>query len=121
MANPTNTKPGFLLIEIMCAFLLLIIAASIMGFYLGLCHKQQKSAQHRFAALLAADAAIEELSSQGHLDVSHDAKCQIKLSQEPRTLEWTDGSFDQIWITHLRIGYAQENIALELVLPQKVL
>ncbi len=124
MANSSRKmilKPGFLLIEIMCAFLLLIIAGSIMGFYLSLCHQQQAAAGHRFKALMAAGQAVEALSSQRHLDASYDARCHIKVSQEPTTLEWTDGSYDQLWMTHIEVSHAQEKVTLECALPHEVL
>ena len=123
MAVPTSNKmgkPGFLLIEIMCAFLCLVIAGSIMGFYVSLGHRQQKSAQHRFEALLVAGAASEALRG-GQLDCVTDKKCQIKVSQKPANIDWADGSYDQIWVAHIRNLIAQEKITLELVLPQKAL
>lgn len=121
MANPTCKrihKPGFLLIEIMCAFLFMIITGSIMGFYVALGHKQQQANQNRLKALLAAGEAIEELRD-GNTDFRNSKKTQVV--QIPTTIAWSDGTHDQVWIATVHARCVNEKIDLKTALPQKAL
>ena len=113
-------KPGFLLIEIMCAFLLMIIAGSIMGFYVALGNKQQKAAQNHLETLLLAGQAIENLR-EGHASFKDAGKFQIHLQQTPTFLSWADGTQDQVWIATMQVCYLQEKCSLKTILIQKAL
>src|SRR5438874_3800465 len=112
MANPTNKrihKPGFLLIEVMCAFLFMIITGSIMGFYVALGHKQQQISQNRFCALLVAGETIDELRN-GAINFKTGKKDQMNLAQVPVILAWSDGTQDQVWVATVQAHFIHEQL-----------
>lgn len=121
MANPPCKridKPGFLLIEIMCAFLFMIITGSIMAFYVALGHTQQQSNQNRLTALLIASEALDHLRDGN----SGFQKCNaVQIVQVPTIIAWSDGTQDQVWIATVHANRAQADIDLKTVLPQKAL
>lgn len=121
MANPSCKrihKPGFLLIEIMCAFLFMIITGSIMAFYVALGHKQHQANQSRWEAILIAGQSIDE-ARDGNSDFRNGNK--IQLVQVPIIITWSDGTQDQVWIATVHAWDAHEQIDLKTVLPQKAL
>ncbi|CAN5134046.1 hypothetical protein BH09DEP1_BH09DEP1_2600 [soil metagenome] len=114
-------KPGFLLIEIMCALLLLLIAGSIMSFYVAIAQNRQKAAQKRLQALLAADKAMLQLRA-GNTDFKDLGLFAVSLSQQPLSLDWDDGNSDQVWLGQTRITWHQkDSISLSTILEKKAL
>lgn len=121
MANPTCKrihKPGFLLIEIMCAFVFMIITGSIMAFYVAFGHKQQQSNQKRLAALLIASEALDHLRDGNN---GFQKSNELQIVQVPTIIAWSDGTQDQVWIATVHVHSAHEQIDLKTVLPQKAL
>lgn len=113
-------KPGFLLIEIMCAFALMIISGSIMAFYIALGHKQQQAAQNSFSALLSASKTIDEFRNSASA-CNESKKNNQFFKQEPLTLFWNDGTQDQVWVITVKGGQSTGKINLQTILPQKAL
>jgi type II secretory pathway pseudopilin PulG len=113
-------KPGFLLIETMCAILLLIIAGSIMSFYLAMGQKRVKMAQNRLHALLLACNALDYLR-QGQADLIGTNRFTVKVHQKPLLLDWDDGKTDQVWLAQARISWHENALELYTFLVQKAL
>ena len=122
MPNPAPKrilKPGFLLIEIMCAFLILLIASSIMSFYLAMGQKRVKTAQNRMQALLVAQSALDQMR-HGDGDLKHINRFSIQKSQDTLMLDWDDGKSDQVWAAGVRVSWHDtQAISLETILEQK--
>lgn len=122
MANTSGQKiykPGFLLIEIMCAFLLLIVAGTIMSFYVAQSQKRQKTAQNRLQAFLAVDKALEQMRA-GDASFAVGGRFDVNASQIPLILEWDDGMRDQIWLAQAQATWHQtESICLQTILGTK--
>lgn len=122
MLPKSRVKPGFLLIEIMVAFLLLIVAGSIMGLYLGYCQNQQKRAQNKLYALLVAGKTIDCLQ-EGSLNSKPDnGNYQIVIKQTPLNLTWDDGTAQAVWLGQVTvIGHDKKALVLETILEKKAL
>lgn len=113
-------KPGFLLIEIMCAFLLLIVSGSVMSFYLAMGQKRVNTRQKRLHALLLAHNALDHLR-QGQADLSDKNRFTVNINQKPLLFDWEDGKTDQVWLACARISWPENALELHTFLAQKAL
>lgn len=113
-------KPGFLLIEIMTSFLLLIVAGSIMGFYLAYGQKQQKTALRQLEASLVAHQVLDQME-EGYADFISHNHYQVSKNQHPLAVDWDDGVQEQVWLGQVQVSWQDKRVILETILEKKAL
>lgn len=119
MASHT-CKPGFLLIEIMVAFLLLIISGSIAGIWIGYSNQQQGKRRQQLKNLSIAIQVLDKMKEG--LDDVKEGHIAIVTSQRPILLEWDDGKTEQVWLAQVTAGSQKDaQIALDTVVREKAL
>lgn len=113
-------QPGFLLIEIMCAVLLLIASAGVMSFYLAMSQKHVKTNQNRLHALLLAHKYLDHLR-HGQADLADKNRFIVNVDQKLLFLDWDDGKTDQVWLAQAHISWPGNTLELHTLLMQKAL
>lgn len=88
------SNPGFLLIEIQCALLILVMSTLIMSQYRAFFAQKQAQARGRLAHIYAAQALIDAIWGQNSADFAYN---NPKIIQRPYELVWSDGASDRVW------------------------
>lgn len=94
-----RSKPGFLLIETLCALLILVTSACIMGHYLGFLAQKQRCAQEALACLIRQQEAIDAIWGS---DSTYFEGYQEGLLGQHYNLVWSDGVQDRVWLVTLK-------------------
>lgn len=88
------SNPGFLLIEVQCALLILVLSTLIMGQYRAFFAQKQAQARGRLADLYTAHALLDAIWAQNRADFANN---KAKIIQRPYELVWSDGTSDTVW------------------------
>ncbi len=88
------SNPGFLLIEIQCALLVLVMSALMIGQYRAFFAQKQAQAGDRLGHLYAAHALLDAIWGQNLADFDRKTK---KITQRAYELVWSDGASQQVW------------------------